>query len=99
MQKEWKDMTAHERLSARFERWLNPSNVNFSSENMNRVGRVINAITLEKQPDRVPTLSPASFLPCFLYGVSCKEAMYDIEMAVDLWLRFLQEYPTDLADR
>lgn len=102
MAKEWKNMTSQERLAARFDRWLNPPNATFSSEEIrknyqDRVGRVINAITLEKIPDRVPTLSPASFLPCFLYNVTCKEVMYDIDMAVDLWLRFLKEYPTDLA--
>ncbi len=102
MPKEWKDMTPRERRNARFERWRNPLNAAFASAEIKnnyagRVARVIDAITLEKIPDRVPTLSPASFLPCFLYGVTCKEAMYDIELAVDLWLRFLREYPTDLA--
>jgi hypothetical protein len=102
MPKEWKDMTSLERQSARFERWRNPPNVTFASNEiknnyMTRTSRVIDAISLAKIPDQVPTLSPASFLPCFLYGVTCREAMYDIDLAVDLWLRFLREYPTDLA--
>jgi hypothetical protein len=102
MLKEWKKMTPEERREMRFGRWLNPPETTFTSDDikhnyMNRVGRVINAITFENTPDRVPTLSPASFLPCFLYGVTCKEVMYDIDLAVDLWLRFLREYPTDLV--
>lgn len=102
MSQSWKDMTPQERQKARFERWRNPQDVTFASDEvksayMARVDRVVDAITLAKTPDRVPTLSPAGFLPCFLYNVTCKEVMYDIDAAVDLWLRFLREYPTDLA--
>ena len=97
----WKEKTPQERQEARFERWRNPQDVTFSSDEvksnyMARVNRVVDAITLVKTPDRVPTLSPAGFLPCFLYNVTCKEVMYDIDTAVDLWLRFVREYPTDL---
>jgi len=102
MSKSWKDMTPAERQAARFERWRNPQDATFSSEEVKnnyqaRVNRVVDAITLAKTPDRVPTLSPAGFLPCFLYDVTVKQVMYDADKAVDLWLRFLTEYPTDLA--
>ncbi len=101
MLKNWKDMTARERRDARFNTWLNPPNTKFASEEIKnlyraRLQRVMDAITLEKTPDRVPTLSPASFLPCFIYGVSCREFMYDIDLAIDVWLRFANEYPSDL---
>ena len=102
MTKEWKNMTFKERQIARFDRWRNPGGGTFASESIqadyiSRVNRVIDAVTLEKTPDRVPVLSPASFLPCTIYGVPFKDAMYDMEKAVDLWLRFLKEFPTDLA--
>ncbi len=101
MATEWKDMTEKERQKARFDTWMNPPNTEFASEEIKetyraRVQRVVDAITLEKTPDRVPTLSPASFLPCFIYGVNCREFMYDIDLAVDTWLRFAGEYPSDL---
>ncbi len=94
-------MSADERLESRLARWLAPDNIDFDSAETKqaytaRVQRVIDAITLKKTPDRVPVMSPAGFLPCFLYGVSCREAMYNIETAVALWERFAREYPTDL---
>ncbi len=100
MAKTWKEMTPNERQQERFEKWMNPSNAGFKSDEVKRlytqrVRRVIEAITLNT-PDRVPTLSPANFLPCFLYGVSCRDFMYDIDLAVETWLRFAQEYPSDL---
>jgi hypothetical protein len=100
MIKDWKEMTSTERQQVRFEKWMYPSNAEFDSDEVKksyeeRVKRVIDAITL-KTPDRVPTLSPANFLPCFIYGVSCKDSMYDIDLAIELWLRFAREYPSDL---
>lgn len=101
MAKEWKEMTPRERQQARFDRWLTADNAPFASEEVKRnyqarVQRIIDAIRLEKSPDRVPTSSPAGFLPCTLYGVTYKAAMDDIDLAADLWLRFVREYPTDL---
>ncbi len=102
MAKEWKEMTPRERQQARFDRWLNADNAAFASQAVERdyqarVQRVIDAIRLEKTPDRVPTWSPAGFLPCTLYGVTYQTAMADIDIAVDLWLRFAREYPTDIV--
>jgi hypothetical protein len=99
--KEWNKMTQRERQQSRFDRWLAPDNIEFTSTQVHqaytaRVQRVIDAIKLEKTPDRVPVLSPAGFLPCFLYGVSCKDVMYDIDLACKTWERFAREYPTDL---
>lgn len=101
MPTDWKDMTQKERQKARFDTWMNPPHAEFASEEIkkryqDRVQRVVDAITLGRTPDRVPTLSPASFLPCFIYGVSCRDFMYDIELAIDTWLRFAAEYPSDL---
>lgn len=101
MQKEWKDMTRSERLEERIERWMNPPGIEFVSEEAEnryttRLKRVVDAIRLENIPDRVPTLCPATFLPGFIYGVTCREMMYDIDKAVEVWLRFADEFPSDL---
>lgn len=98
----WKDMTSEERCQSRIDTWLAPANIEFATTEAKetytaRVQRVVDAITLKKNPDRVPILSPAGFLPCFLYDVSCKEVMYDIDVAIKLWERFTLEYPTDLV--
>lgn len=100
MTKDWKEMTSTERQQVRFEKWMYPSNAAFDSDEVKksyeeRVKRVVDAITL-KTPDKVPTLSPANFLPCFLYGVTCRDFMYDIDLAIEVWLRFAREYPSDL---
>jgi hypothetical protein len=101
MDKDWNKMNADERRQARYARWKKPEKIEFVSPQVKqnyseRIQRVIDAIELKKTPDRVPTLSPAGFLPCFLYGVSCKDVMYDIDIAMQIWERFALEYPTDL---
>ncbi len=98
----WEEKSVEERRQIRFEKWLNPESISFASESVRseyqqRVQRVIDAIELKKTPDRVPTLSPAGLLPCFLYDRSCRDAMYDIDLAIELWERFAREYPADLT--
>lgn len=97
----WEDLTPDERFRARLDRWLEPDTIEFDTPIVKdgyaaRVQRVIDAITLKQSPDRIPVISPAGFLPCFLYGATCREVMYDIDLAIDLWERFALEYPTDL---
>lgn len=101
MNTDWKDKTPDQRRQLRIERWRTPENINFVSEDVKktyteRVQRVVDAIELKKTPDRVPILSPAGFLPCFLYGKTCKEVMYDIDVTTELWERYALEFPTDL---
>lgn len=101
MKKEWEELTRSERLAERINRWMNPPGMEFLSREIkevytSRLKRVVDAIRLESVPDRVPTLCPASFLPGFIYGVTCREMMYDIDKAVEVWLRFAEDFPSDL---
>ena len=69
MEKEWARLTPEEKREERFKRWLSPPDVEFSSPEAEkaykrRVTRFIKAIKLE-EPDRVPVMTPAGFLPAY----------------------------------
>lgn len=101
MDKGWEKLTGEERLEERINRWMYPADTEFVSDGIqekyvSRLKRVVDAVKLETTPDRVPTLSPANFLPGFIYGTSCRDMVYNIDKAVDVWLKFAAEFPSDL---
>ena len=62
-------MTAEEKREKRFQQWLEPEGIQFSSPEAaqgyrERVGRFIKAFNLEK-PDRVPVVLPAGTFPVY----------------------------------
>jgi len=95
----WADLSPDERRESRFERWLSPPKVEFSSQEAEagykaRVTRFIKAIKLE-EPDRVPVMLPAGFLPAYYAGANLKTVMYDYDELRRAWLKFLHEFEMD----
>lgn len=93
-------MSSNEKMKARFERWLNPEGVVFNDKEAEitykkAVQRFIDAIQLEKLPDRVPVYVSGSFLVPNLYGVSPYEAMYDYDRTMEIHIKFLMDYKPD----
>lgn len=98
-EKEWSELTPDEKRAKRFENWLTPPNVEFSSREaeeayLKRVTRFIKAITLEK-PDRVPVILPAASYPIYYAGMTLKEAMYDNKKLCEAYLKFFNEFEAD----
>ena len=96
----WADLSAQERRKERFARWLSAPGVEFVSPEAEagykaRVQRLIDAITLEKEPDRVPCLVNGTFLVPSLYGVSAHAAMYDHDVIISTFRRFVDDYEPD----
>jgi uroporphyrinogen-III decarboxylase len=95
----WAELTPDEKREKRFERWLSPQDVEFSSPEAERaykerVTRFIKVIKLE-EPDRVPVMLPAGFLPAFYAGGTLKTSMYDYDELKRAWLKFLNDFEMD----
>jgi len=93
-------MPVEERRGARVQTWLSGAGVEFASPEAEaaykaRVTRYIDAIELEKTPDRVPILVPATFMPAHLYGVLPYTVMYDLDVARSTYIQFLLDYEPD----
>lgn len=62
-----------------------------------REKRVYDAINL-KEPDRVPVMVLSGFFPAYYAGITCKEAMYDIDKIMQAWPQFLEDFQPDMTD-
>lgn len=96
MQKPWNELTPEEKREERFNRWLNPKNVDFLDQACekaykSRVTRFIKAMTLQ-QPDRVPLVLPAGSFPLYYSGMTLKDAMYDNQKACLAYRKFFDEF-------
>ncbi len=102
MDKAWKAMTTAERRSVRYEKWLSPEGVRFQNAKAEDrykkcVTRTIDALEMEKLPDRVPCLLIHTFLVPHLYGLSGYEAMYGVDKLLDANRRYLVDFEPDFA--
>jgi uroporphyrinogen-III decarboxylase len=93
------DLSPEKRREERFKRWLSPPNVKFSSPEAEegykaRVSRFIKVIQLE-EPDRIPLIPPANYLPAYHAGTTLKAVMYDYEELRRAWLKFLTDFEMD----
>jgi hypothetical protein len=98
-EKQWTDLTPHEKREERFRRWLLAEDVIFSSPQAReaykaRVVRFIKAIKLE-EPDRVPVILPSGFFPASYAGHTLKTVMNNYDALRDSWLKFLDEFELD----
>jgi len=97
--KNWTLLSPQEKREKRFETWLSPPDVKFSSEEAEiayktRVSRFIKTIKLE-EPDRVPVMLPSGFLPAYYAGGTLLTMMYDYEKIRHAWKKFLNEFDMD----
>jgi uroporphyrinogen-III decarboxylase len=97
--KKWADLSPEERREERFNRWLSPPEVKFSSPEAEkaykeRVMRFIKVIKLE-EPDRVPVILHSGFYPAHYAGGTLKKVMYDYDELRRAWLKFLNEFDMD----
>ncbi|MBN2401573.1 MAG: uroporphyrinogen decarboxylase [Spirochaetes bacterium] len=100
MTKEWKDMSPKEKREARFAEWISPEGVKFKSvqaerDYRERVQRFIDAVSLEKLPDRIPILISGTFLQTNLYGVDSRTALYDYEKLGEAHKKYLIDFQPD----
>ena len=100
MTKEWAELTPAEKREERFNRWLSPPGVTFSSPEAEkgykeRVNRFIKAFQLQ-EADRVPCILPASNFAAYYAGYDLKTVMYDYDKLSEAWLKFFYDFKDDL---
>ncbi len=98
-EKPWGDLTPDEKRAQRLDDWRNPS-IEFDSpeaeaQYKTRVGRFVDAILLEKTPDRVPVNVNSGFWPAARAGVTPYDAMHDAARANQAWVDFNVEFQPD----
>ncbi|MDP6179562.1 MAG: uroporphyrinogen decarboxylase family protein [Desulfatiglandales bacterium] len=62
-----------------------------------REKRVYDAIQL-KEADRVPMMVLSGFFPAYYAGITCKEAMYDMDKIMQAWTKFSEDFQPDMVD-
>ncbi len=100
MEKEFAQMTAEEKKTARVNDWLAAEGVTFDSPEAEagykaRIQRLVDAIEMKKTPDRVPVLLMSTFMPTQIYGVSSREALYDYKKLLNTHIKFMEDYRPD----
>jgi uroporphyrinogen-III decarboxylase len=95
----WEKLSWEEKREARFKKWLDAPGVKFNSPAakkayQERVTRFIKVIKLE-EPDRVPVILPAGYLPASYAGYSLQEVMYDYKKMTEAWLKFNHDFQPD----
>ena len=102
-QKSGADMTWQEKRAQRFEKWLNPPDIEFNSteaeeQYKKRATRIIKALNLE-EPDRVPCQIPPGSVPAYYAGYDLKSVIDDYEKLKESYLKFVFDFDCDTADR
>jgi hypothetical protein len=99
-QANWQEMTPEQKREWRLNNFMNPSGINFVSEEAKkaylvRAKRLVDVYNLE-EPDQVPLDLPVGNLPYIMNGVSERTAMYDYIQAADAVQKFNGKYATEL---
>jgi uroporphyrinogen-III decarboxylase len=97
--RKWEDLSWQEKREERFIKWLEAPGIEFVSEEAGnkyreRVTRFIKVIKLE-EPDRVPVILPAGYLPASYAGYSLGQVMYDYDKLAEAWLKFAHDFEPD----
>ncbi|NMB41398.1 MAG: uroporphyrinogen decarboxylase [Firmicutes bacterium] len=106
MEKKWEDLTASEKQEVQFQKLLVPKdpegnevkfqNAEAGAKYKANVTRIKDAIQMKKTPDRVPvTLFPSMF-PYHFAGVTPRDAMYDYDLCVSAFKKYMLEFEPDM---
>ncbi|MDW7739303.1 MAG: uroporphyrinogen decarboxylase family protein [Bacillota bacterium] len=106
MDKNWEQMTAAEKQEVQFQKLLSPkdpegNDVKFQSPEAEalykaNITRIKDAIQLKKTPDRVPVTIYPSMFPYYFSGVTLKDAMYDYDLCVSAFKKYILEFQPDM---
>ncbi|MFC2069679.1 uroporphyrinogen decarboxylase family protein [Chloroflexota bacterium] len=100
MEKNWQDMSADEKREDLIQKWLSPEGTEYASPEAEklykeRVNRFLDAIRLEKEPDRVPVFPIFGFFPAFYAGYTPQDVMYDYDKLLEAWRKCHVELEPD----
>lgn len=105
MKTDYDPEVARARRDARVAAWLAPKGsegeaLEFESSDAEvnygaGIRRFMDALTLERTPDRVPVMAFGTFMQTQVYGVTAREALYDYDKLFSTHQRFLEDYRPD----
>ena len=92
--------SAREKRNERYAAWLGAEGVQFKSPETEakykaNIQRLIDAVELDKTPDRVPIYPLTTFMVPDLYNLSPGDAMYDYPRLMDVNKKYTLEYDPD----
>lgn len=93
-------MTREDKGKQMFELWLSGNGVEFVNQDAEesyrkKVTRIMDAIQLEKVPDRVPVCPMTGFFPAYYAGITVQDAMYDYDKAASAWKKYVFDFEPD----
>ena len=99
MDKAWHEMTPEERLSQRWDGYVNTPGFEFASPEAEALYReraqsIRDAFEM-KVPTRVPVFPSEGFFPILHAGMTMKQAFYDYDKVADAVLAYYQEFQPD----
>jgi hypothetical protein len=97
---DWDNLTPDQRFEARMRAWLEPANVEFTSDEARqayreRVQMLRDAIELKK-PVRVPIAPWIGLFPAKYSGMTAREAYYDFAKLAVAWQKFHADFRQDV---
>ena len=106
MEKKWEQMTAAEKQEAQFQKLLAPkdpegNDFKFQSAEAEakykaNITRIKDAIQMKKKPDRVPVVIFPSMFPYLYGGITPKDAMYDYDLCVSKFKKYILDFDPDM---
>ena len=100
MEKSWEQKTAEEKREELIGKWLSPEGVEYNSPEAEksykeRVTRLLDAVELKKEPDRVPIVPMLGFYPAHYCGYTPYDVMYDYDKLLEAWEKCYLEIQAD----
>lgn len=100
MEKNWEEKTAEEKREELIGKWLSPEGVEYNSAEAEKsykekVTRLLDAVELKKEPDRVPIVPMLGFYPAHYCGYTPYDVMYDYDKLLEAWEKCYLEIQAD----
>jgi hypothetical protein len=98
--KEWSQLSREEKRARRFSWFVEPAAVHFlhpaaQANYRLRAQRLIDVFNIQ-EPDRIPVMIFFGDTPLRLAGVTYREGIYDLDKAVEAYLKFNRQYAEEL---
>jgi len=103
MKERWLEVAAdaEEKQKERFAIWLEGANVPFENDDAKntyreKINLIIDALQLEKKPDRIPVCPSPGFYPVQYSGISFRDAHYDYPKLIQAWEKYYDDFQPDV---
>ncbi|MFC1949350.1 uroporphyrinogen decarboxylase family protein [Chloroflexota bacterium] len=100
-EKSWQELSSDEKLEKRLQAWLSAPDIEFASAEAEadykaRATRIMDAILLRKEPDRVPVMPSLGGLAAAYCGYTQKDMLYDVDKNIEVATKCTLEFQFDV---